>query len=107
MSKRIDEIVEKIRDITANSCNTEGCNGCSSINKELIELLKSFATEIRESEREKIKQLAGNLKVNINSDVDTRTMEYKSYLQRKGHNGALSLLIKGLSQPQTKEGGQK
>lgn len=64
--------------------------------------IKSFIRKVEDQTRqqtlEEVKQLANNLKVNINSDVDTRTMEYKAYLQKKGHNGALTLLHKSLDQ---------
>ena len=69
-----------------------------SLSEHLPKALSQREAEVREETLEEVKQLADNLKVNINSDVDTRTMEYKAYLQRKGHNGALTLLCKTLEQ---------
>lgn len=63
---------------------------------EFTESLTADVNSLIGTEKKRIIQLADNLKVNINSDVDPRTMEYKAYLQRKGHNEALSLLIKTL-----------
>lgn len=72
-----------------------------------LEDLESLLDQQREEMVEEIKQLANNLKVNINSNVDTRTMEYKAYLQRKGHNGALTLLHDSLDKLALSSDGEK
>lgn len=73
--------------------------------RKALRLEKRFGQEIvkveaKERQRvlEEVRQLASNLMVNVNSDVDSRTMAYKAYIQRRGHNDALKLLIEKLNE---------
>ena len=88
----------KLRIEQQRTPNEEGAN---SALKKLVdyhmEALSQKDEEVRREVLEEVKQLIKNTMVNVNSDVDSRKMEYKQYLQRRGHNDGLQEVINQLN----------